>query len=374
MAFCAAIATAVTLGACGSGLPGNAVVQIGSATISMAAFDHWLTVANDGSQVTSGAKASPAPIPPDYTACIAAAEKAAGDTAASKAPAAVAADKSTCESDFQSTLLPEVLDYLILRMWIQGEAYDRGIHVTAKQVMASFESARKASSNPSLESAAALRKFEAASGETLGDLLWDTRADLLADKIELQIEHTADKVTEAQIVNYYKAHKSKYETPETRNIDLVLVSTAAEADKVKGLLQGGASYATVAKRYSIDTTSKAAGGAMVGVTTAELTPQLSTQVFAAKAGVLTGPVKTAFGYYVFTVNKINPSTTETFAQAKASIKTTIQQQQVTKAENALQPDLTKKWAPRTVCRSGYQVATYCSNAPKSSSTGSTTAG
>src|ERR1700683_2136986 len=101
MAFCAAIATAVTVSACGSGMPGNAVVQIGSATISMAALDHWTVVANDGSQLQSGTKASPAPIPPDYTACIAGQEKTAGDTAASKTPVVVASDKATCESDFE---------------------------------------------------------------------------------------------------------------------------------------------------------------------------------------------------------------------------------------------------------------------------------
>ena len=54
MAFCAAIATAVILGACGSGIPGNAVVQIGDATITKAALDHWLAVANDSNQVSTG--------------------------------------------------------------------------------------------------------------------------------------------------------------------------------------------------------------------------------------------------------------------------------------------------------------------------------
>ena len=373
MAFCAAIATAVTVSACGGGMPGNAVVQIGSATISMAALDHWVTVANDGTQLQDGTKAAPAPIPPDYTACIAGQEKSAGDTAASKTSEAVAADKTTCESDFQGTLMPEVLDYLIPRLWIQGEAYDRGIHVTQKQIDASFAAARKSATDPSLKTAAELRAFEAASGETIQDLRWDTLVQLETDKVEVQVEKKADKVSEAKIASYYAKHQSLYTTPETRNIHLVLVSSLATANQVKSLLAGGESYATVAAKYSKDPTSKAAGGAMVGVTTAELTSALSAKVFAASVGVLTGPVKTAFGYYVFTVDKIIPATKETFAKAKASIKTALQQKQVTAAENALQSEFTKKWAPRTVCRTGYQVATYCSNPPKTGSTGSTSA-
>jgi hypothetical protein len=40
MAFCAAIATAVVLGACGGGVPGDAVAVVGSAPITKAAFNH----------------------------------------------------------------------------------------------------------------------------------------------------------------------------------------------------------------------------------------------------------------------------------------------------------------------------------------------
>ena len=100
MAFCAAIATAVTVGACGSGMPGNAVVQIGNATITKTALIHWLGVANDASQVQSNAKAPPVPLPPDYTACIAAqqagtAVHSAGQTATFKA---------SCASNYQTLL------------------------------------------------------------------------------------------------------------------------------------------------------------------------------------------------------------------------------------------------------------------------------
>ena len=40
-----------------------------------------------------------------------------------------------------------MLDFLIPEMWIQGEAVDRGVHVTHKQVERSYEQERK-SANP----------------------------------------------------------------------------------------------------------------------------------------------------------------------------------------------------------------------------------
>src|SRR5580692_3124678 len=71
MAFSAAIATAVLVGACGGGIPGDAVAVVGSAPITKAAFAHWEVVANDSNQASTGIAAPPLPVPPDYTACIA---------------------------------------------------------------------------------------------------------------------------------------------------------------------------------------------------------------------------------------------------------------------------------------------------------------
>jgi hypothetical protein len=207
MAFCAAIATAVALGACGGGLPGNAVVQIGSATITNAEFVHWLSVANDGVQLQSGTKAPALPVPPDYAACIAGQQQSAGDTAATKTPTEVSSFKATCVSEFQ-TLMPEVLDYLIPRLWIQAEAYRDGIRVTQKQVTTNFQTARKTATDPSLKTAKELAAFEAASGETLADLRWDTLVQLLTDKLELNVEKKADKVSAAAISSYYAKHPS----------------------------------------------------------------------------------------------------------------------------------------------------------------------
>jgi foldase protein PrsA len=153
----------------------------------------------------------------------------------------------------------------------------------------------------------------------------------------------------------------------------VETSSQATAAKVRSLLAGGSSYATVAPKYSIDPTTKAAGGKMLGVSPSELNAQLSAAVFAAKAGKLSGPVKTAFGYYVFTVDAITPSSLQSLKTATPTIKTLLAQQQVTKAEAALQTDFSKKWTARTNCRSGYVVAPSCSNAPKTA-TGSTSTG
>jgi len=115
---------------------------------------------------------------------------------------------------------------------------------------------------------------------------------------------------------------------------------------------------------------------MLGVSPSELNAQLGAAVFAAKPGTLSGPVKTAFGYYVFTVDKVTPSSLQSLKTASATIKALLISQQVTAAERALQTGFSKKWTARTNCRAGYVVAPSCPNAPvtSTSSTGATPAG
>jgi foldase protein PrsA len=370
MALCAAIATAVLIGACGDGVPGDAVAQIGSYSITKAALQHWLIVANASSQASTGAAAPPLPVPPDFTACIAGYRK---QVATASTPAASL--KTQCAKDYQ-TLLQDILPGLIETVWIQGEAKDRHVSVTNAEVEKTFATER-ATANPPLKTAAELNSLLAKSGQTIEDLKWHTYVVLLFNKIELKVQKQASKVTPAQIAAYYKKNRAQYVAPETRDVHLVETTTQAVALKVKGLLASGQSYATVAPKYSIDVATKSNGGKLTGATTGELNSVASAAIFAAKQGVLTGPVKTPFGYYVFTVDKITPSTLQSLKAVTASIRSTITQTQVGAAINALRVGFSKKWLARTHCRSGYAVSSdpqTCPGAPPASTGASGTVG
>jgi foldase protein PrsA len=364
MAFCAAIATAVVLGACGGGIPGDAVAQVGNVPVTTAALDHWLTVANDATQASTGVAAPALPVPPNYTACVAGERKQAGNASATSSSL-----KALCAQSYQS-LLNEVMNFLIQAVWLQGEAVDRGVKVTNAQVLKSYNTQRN-TSTPPLKTTAELDAFLAKSGETIPDLKWRTSLNLLANAISLKVQKDASAVTNAKIAAYYKKNLVQLTTPETRDLHLVETSTQATAAKVKALLAGGSSYATVAPKYSIDPTTKTVGGKLLGVRTGELNAQLSAQIFAAKPGVLTGPVKTAFGYYVFTVDSSKAASVPSLKAATATIKQALISQQQTAANATLTNDFTKTWEARTTCRAGYVVSPSCGNAPKTSSTGAT---
>ena len=253
-AFCATAASVVLLAACGSSIPGNAIVRVGDATVSKAAFDHWLIVANNSNYVGSSTAAPPTPIPPDYTACVNNARAQAIAGGSTTVPSA-ATERATCASDY-SSLEQTVTSFLAQAIWVQGEAVDRGVHVSTKQVNAEYKKLIKAD----FPTSPSFKTFEEQSQETVADLKWRVMLNLLENGIRAKATKASKDVSAAAVHAYYESHLSSYGTPERRNIHLVLVASAATAAKVRSLLAGGASYATVAKQYSTDTTSKSAGG------------------------------------------------------------------------------------------------------------------
>ena len=70
-----------------------------------------------------------------------------------------------------------------------------------------------------------------------------------------------------------------------------------------------------------------------------------------------GPVKTQYGYYVFTVSDITEESQQTLAEAKETIKQTLQSQEQQKALDTFVKDFTKRWREKTECSEGYKTRT-----------------
>ena len=174
-------------------------------------------------------------------------------------------------------------------------------------------------------------KFLKDSGQTEKDIVKRVRLDVLSNKIREKVTKGKDKVTDAEIETYYNKNKARFAQPERRDLRIVLTKSEAKAKQAKQALESGQSFKAVAKEYSIDQASKAQGGKLPAVAKGQQEKALDTAIFKAKKGVLTGPVKTQFGYYVFEVTKIIPASQQTLAQAKATIKQTLASENQQKA-------------------------------------------
>jgi foldase protein PrsA len=351
--------------ACG-GIPGDAVVSVDGKSITKDTFNHWIGVAAASSATTSGAKPA-VPEPPKYTACIASAKAAASTTKGAKPPTE-AALKTQCEQQYKS-LQQEVLGFLISSEWVLGEASSLGVKISDKEVKKNFEKIK----DQQFPKAAEFEKFLKSSGQSVSDLLLRVKLNLLSAKIQQKVVKEKSKVSQAEVAKYFKENPKRFEVAEKRDLLIILTKTEDQAKKAKQEVESGKSFESVAKRVSIDPTSKSNGGKLTGVVKGQEEQALDTAIFAAKKNVLSGPVKTPFGYYIFEVTSVTPGSQQTLKQAESSIKSQLQATHQQKALSTFVKEFKKKWMAKTECRSGYKIAD-CKGykAPKTKSTLSTT--
>jgi foldase protein PrsA len=341
----------VGLSACG-GIPGNAVVKVNEGgTITKSAFGHWMSVAAASSAATGQAASKPVvPEPPSYTACIAHLQATAPKPAKGQAPPTPAALKTQCEGQYK-ILSQEVLSFLISAEWVIGEAAHLGVKVSDKEVTKQLEQIK----TQQFPKAADFEKFLASSGQTVSDLLLRVKLNLLSSKIQQKIAKAKANPSQAEITKYYNENKQHFGTPEQRTVEIILTKTEAAAKKAKQEVESGKSFASVAKRSSIDPTSKSNGGLLTGVTKGQEEKTLDAAIFSGKANVLSGPVTTPFCYYVFEVKSITAGSQKTLAQSQSSIKQQLTATQQQTALSKFVKEFRTRWTGRTECRAGYVV-------------------
>jgi foldase protein PrsA len=348
-ALAAVLLALLGLAACG-GIPGNAVVQVNGNSITKDTFNHWMAVAASSS--AAGTSSKPVlPEPPNYTACIShLAATAAKPAKGQKAPS-TAQLKSECAQQYKA-LQQEVLGFLISSEWVLGEASAMGVSVSDAAVKKEFDKIK----STQFPKAAEFEKFLASSGQSVSDLLLRVKLNLLSQKIQRKVVTQKSTVTPAQVTKYYNENKSRFGTPEKRSVRIILTKTEAQAKSAKQEVQSGKSFASVAKAVSIDPTSKTNGGLLPEVIKGEEEAALNTAIFSASKSVLSGPVKTPFGYYVFQVEGITKGTQQSLTQAKSSIKAQLQATRQQTALSKFVKEFKKKWQGKTECRSEYMVA------------------
>jgi len=368
-ALVAALLCLVLLAACGgTSVPSNAVAVVDGAVITKASFDHWLGIAENSMATTASATHPPLPLPPDYTACIAY-HRANDPKPAKGQPAATTASlKAVCEQAYTAGF-QQTMPFLITADWLQGQAAEDKITVSSATVASQLKQIEAAQ----FPTPAALAQFLEQSGESNADLLYRVRVDALSNDLRTKVTNGAPKVTPAAVSAYYNAHKSSFGKPETRDLRVILVKTTKSASRVMALLKAGVSFSHLAKQFSIDTTTRSSGGALIGQTQSELEVNLGNAVFAAPLHKNEGPIKTTLGYEIFRVQKITPGTQQTLAQATASITSTLTTTNQNNTINAYVKKFDARWTSLTTCAKGF-IVSDCKNAPTPAAAGATATG
>jgi foldase protein PrsA len=341
---------------CGSDVPAGSVAKVGDATIEKAEFDKWLKSATSGSAAAGQAAA---PDPPNFTKCIAAKEKQPVPKG-TKQPS-TASLKKQCKDQYEQ-LKGDVMQFLIQAEWVRQEAEKQGVKVSDQEVRNRLEE-EKQRAFPGKQGEKRYQEFLKTSGMSEADILYRFKLETLQQKLTQKVTEKESKVSDKDVEEYYAKNKKRFAQPERRDLNVVLTRTKSKAQEAKDAIDGGGSFKTVSKKYSIDDASKQQGGKLPDVAEGQQEKAFNDAIFSAKKGDLQGPVKTQFGFYVFEVTKVTRASQQSLEQSRETIKNLLRSQRQQKSLDAFIKDFRKRYKDMTVCADDYAVA-ECDNAPK----------
>lgn len=321
--------------------PGAVVVRVGPYAIAGATFNRFANAElRDGST-------SEQLVPPDFTACVVhLATEAAAIGEHSPGPSQL---RRECQTRYQ-TLLQTVLDRLILNEWLIGGARELGVPISDREVKISLDQYR----HDNFSSKAQFRHFLA--GRTLVDIMFETRAKLASDAIRRAIKDRVRPITQAQITNYYEQHRFQYLVAAERDLKIARTETEASAAKVKAEIASGKSFASVVRKLRVHQVLGGNEGLVLELQPHEYgEPRLNQTIFTATPGVLTGPVSTSYGYFVFEVTKIRFEREKPLAEVQASIRQQLARPLQKQALVRFIKQWRATWTARTDCSPGYVV-------------------
>jgi foldase protein PrsA len=248
-------------------------------------------------------------------------------------------------------LKKQVMQFLISSDWILGEAKERGLTATPTEIQDRFKQTKK----QSFPNEKAYTRFLQTSGQTLDDLLFRVRLDVLSNKIREDVTKGTADVGNSSVQDYYNKNKQQFTQPERRDLEVILTKTPDKAAQAKQEVGSGKNWAKVAKQLSTDPASKNQGGKLLGVTKGQQDPTFDAAIFKATQGTITGPVKTGAGYYVFRVTKVTPGSTQSLQASTAGIKQLLISQAQQKKLDTFATTFRNDWRQKTDCAPKYVI-------------------
>jgi peptidyl-prolyl cis-trans isomerase D len=197
-------------------------------------------------------------------------------------------------------------------------------------------------------------------------------------------------ISDSEIRAAFDDRLDEFSTPETRSIRQMVFDDAATANAALDRLNNGEGFAAVAASMLEWTDADTNLGT---VTEASLDGALVGPAFAAEAGAVVGPVQTAFGFHLLSIDTITAGGVTQLDDVREQIISTLRGEQainllydrVNMLEDALgsgatieeaitkpvdgsilPPILTARGRPSTACRRRVRSANCCKTAPFSS--------
>jgi peptidyl-prolyl cis-trans isomerase C len=123
---------------------------------------------------------------------------------------------------------------------------------------------------------------------------------LISELLEKEIMSKGG-VTDQDVKDYYEKNKADFVATSQIKASHILVNTEEEAQKILERLSKGEKFEALAKEASIDKVSGKNGGELGYFSRGEMVPEFEKAAAALKAGEVSKPVRTQFGYHIIKV-------------------------------------------------------------------------
>lgn len=268
----------------------------------------------------------------------------------------------------------ETMQGLLLAIWAQGEANDRGLEVTDTDVQDELKQIQDGFQNEK-EFAQVVRQSKFCTQEEIdGDTPPAECADVIDQARLLALQRklseafsSEPEVTDDDVKRFYDNNLDSFKTPPTRSARVILNENQAQVDKAKAELEGltpdaegfAKAWDNAAKKYSQDQASKDRGGLLEGIVEGQGDPQLDEQIFSAAEGELVGPFETDRGFYLIEVVDATPESTQSLEEADPAIRQQLVAARQQAEQTEVQNDFVSKWTRRTNCDAEVEMQ-FCS--------------
>jgi parvulin-like peptidyl-prolyl isomerase len=252
-------------------------------------------------------------------------------------------------SEYQS-LQTQAVAFLVQRQEYAREADKLGVEVTDGQIQKKVDDIKKQYFGGNQ------KKFEAglkAQAYTLAALRDDARAQLVSEGIYKDITNGV-KVSDGEAQQFYDQNIDRYKVADSRQVRHILVKTKAEADKLRGELEGGASFATLAKEHSEDPGSKEQGGKLT-VSKGQTVEAFDKAAFSLDTNEISDPVKTQYGYHIIQpLTDVKKGRVTPFTDVRTQIKSQLLQQKKSDAVSDWVAKVEKQYKDKVQYAAGYE--------------------
>jgi peptidyl-prolyl cis-trans isomerase C len=141
---------------------------------------------------------------------------------------------------------------------------------------------------------------------------------LMREEVDSRVSVTPDEVKA-----YYNANRETFSAPDELRAAHILVKSQAEAAELKRRLGQGEDFANLAKKASLDVSSKNRGGDLGVIKKGQTVPEFERVLLTLKKGEISEPVPTQFGYHLIKLYERTSGPPLSFEEAKDQAKEQI---------------------------------------------------